>query len=525
MLKKLFYRSCALVSELEDTLHHLHRWHRTWSTPPRDRVLDMYALEDRVLFSIAPIMNAAAVQAAAGTGTATVQDPQVSAMPAPDQSLIAANQVHAGQEPKQESQLSDNLNNNSITTFLSHTQDQKDASNADAPGKDRHVNFALVDDSLTNLDQLMRALDPNTEVYLYDHRQESPTDVLNTVYDWAKTNHAEIDSISILSHGVSGSFVLGNRWLSSSNLGEFAEAWKHLGEVMAPGGNIDVFGCNVAAGASGQDLIDNIGRLSDAAVFASVDNTGRGGNWVLEAASTTGNASTWRNPLDTAVLQQWNGLLTAYVVINTNDSGAGSLRQAILDANANPGADMITFSIAGTGVHTITLSSALPNITDTVNIDGYTQSGASANTLATGDNAVLQIELNGVATVDASGLTLDAGSSGSAIRGLVINNFDQTGINVLSNSNIIAGNFIGTNAGGDAALSNGFGIYITGQSNTIGGTTLAARNIISGNITEGVYIHSANSTPLSAVQRMARAMSSRGIPTVAFTWIRASAAM
>ena len=52
-----------------------------------------------------------------------------------------------------------------------------------------------------------------------------------------------------------------------------------------------------------------------------------------------------------------------YAVTTTGDSGAGSLRQAILDANANPGADTISFSIAGSGVHTIAPGSALPAIT------------------------------------------------------------------------------------------------------------------------------------------------------------------
>ena len=275
-------------------------------------------------------------------------------------------------------------------------------------------------------------------------------------------------------------------WLDPPNLAA-------AGTVMAPGGSIDVFGCNVAAGSSGQNLINDIGRLSGIAVFASVDDTGIGGNWVLEAASTGGNPSAWHNPLDTEILEQWNGLLTDFVVSNTNDSGPGSLRQAILDTNANPGADMITFAIPGSGVHTITLNSALPNITDTVDIDGYTQLGASANTLAVGDNAVLQIDLNGANAGDASGLTLDAGSSGSTIRGLVINNFKESGINVLSNSNIIAGNFIGTNAAGSAALGNSYGVYaLNGQYNTIGGTTPAARNVISGNSTEGVYIDTAN---------------------------------
>src|SRR5213592_598074 len=83
-----------------------------------------------------------------------------------------------------------------------------------------------------------------------------------------------------------------------------------------------------------------------------------------------------------------------FTVINTDDAGAGSLRQAIVDANNQAGADTIAFNIPGTGVHTISPATELPAITDPVIIDGYSQPGSSANTLAVGDNAVLRIEIN-----------------------------------------------------------------------------------------------------------------------------------
>ena len=67
-----------------------------------------------------------------------------------------------------------------------------------------------------------------------------------------------------------------------------------------------------------------------------------------------------------------------FTVTNTADFGAGSLRQAILDANGAPGADTIAFNIAGAGVHTIVLGCALPAVTDVVTLDGYTQPGLSA---------------------------------------------------------------------------------------------------------------------------------------------------
>src|SRR5215212_28082 len=85
---------------------------------------------------------------------------------------------------------------------------------------------------------------------------------------------------------------------------------------------------------------------------------------------------------------------TTFTAINANDTGAGSLRQAITDANNTSGADVINFDIAGTGVHTIAPESALPQITEAVTIDGYSQPGAKPNTKAVGSDAVLKIELS-----------------------------------------------------------------------------------------------------------------------------------
>ena len=132
-----------------------------------------------------------------------------------------------------------------------------------------------------------------------------------------------------------------------------------------------------------------------------------------------------------------------FTVTNTADSGAGSLRQAILDANGAAGADTIAFNIAGAGVHTIVLGSALPAVTDVVTIDGYTQPGSSPNTLplAGGTNAVLQIEVSGAALAAESALTWAA--DGGRIQGLVMNRCPFGTIHV-TGSVTITGNFLGT---------------------------------------------------------------------------------
>src|SRR5947207_3203722 len=158
-----------------------------------------------------------------------------------------------------------------------------------------------------------------------------------------------------------------------------------------------------------------------------------------------------------------------FTVTNTNDSSAGSLRQAILDANANSGTDTIAFNIPGSGVHTIAPTSSLPTITDPVIIDGYTQSGASRNTQTVRDDAVLLIEVNGANANSASGLVITAGDS--VVRGLVINRFGVTGVSSsglliasTNGGNVIEGNFIGTSTAGTSALANnGQGITISGS--------------------------------------------------------------
>jgi hypothetical protein len=177
-------------------------------------------------------------------------------------------------------------------------------------------------------------------------------------------------------------------------------------------------------------------------------------------------------------------LLANYVVTNTNDAGAGSLRQAILNANGNGGADLISFRIAGSGVHTIAPLSALPTITDPVTIDGYTQPGSSVNTLAVGNNAVLLIELDGrLAEEGTDGLVVTGGAS--TIRGLVINRFAVAIRLNSSGANSITGSFFGIDPSGNFDRPNNQAIDVRSGGNTIGGGGFAFRNIIAGSTTSG----------------------------------------
>ena len=123
-------------------------------------------------------------------------------------------------------------------------------------------------------------------------------------------------------------------------------------------------------------------------------------------------------------------------------------------------------------------------------IDGYSQPDSSVNSVAKGTNAVLRIELNGT-NVNDRGLTIEASST--VVKGLVINRFRGTGTfiapsgaDLLSNVRI-EGNFIGTNPAGTAKRRNINGVLFSATTNsTVGGTSLASRNLISGNNGNGV---------------------------------------
>ena len=121
-------------------------------------------------------------------------------------------------------------------------------------------------------------------------------------------------------------------------------------------------------------------------------------------------------------------------------------------------------------------------------IDGYTQPGASPNTLAVGNNAAIQIELDGDSCDGLCGQALLISSGGSTIKGLAIHGNFNNGIEVNGSGSTIAGNFFGLKADGTANGVVASGVYLNNTSNnTIGGTAPADRNVISNN-RDGIFI-------------------------------------
>ena len=149
---------------------------------------------------------------------------------------------------------------------------------------------------------------------------------------------------------------------------------------------------------------------------------------------------------------------STFSVLNLQNSGPGSLRQAILSANANPGADVIDFNVAGT----IRLTSgALPTITGAVDIDGTAAPGFAGS-------PVVAVDFN-----NHGGLRFVAGSAGSDLRSLGLVNAAAAGVTINGVGNmLVAGNFIGLSLDGSTVAGNrGDGLSLnTSSGDTIGGT-------------------------------------------------------
>jgi parallel beta-helix repeat protein len=241
-------------------------------------------------------------------------------------------------------------------------------------------------------------------------------------------------------------------------------------------------------------------------------------------------------------------LPSTFTVTTTADSGTGSLRQAILNANGNPGPNTIAFNLPGTGLQTIKPTSPLPAITNSVLLDGTSQPGYAGTplivlngqsagsavaglTVTAGSTTIEGLDIGGFsaagivlsgtgATNDlikgnyiglafngtsslangGDGISIDSGAQTNVIQGNVISANGSAGIRISgggTSGNLVTANLIGTDATGSKAIGNGnTGITIStgATANTIGGAGATARNVISGNLATspisgiGVYI-------------------------------------
>jgi hypothetical protein len=332
---------------------------------------------------------------------------------------------------------------------------------------------------------------------------------IDGVFQIAQTlqNYPSVDTIHLVSHGSPGCLSLGNIQLNLETLDDYApylQSWfTHSDQLIAeetakeqPSAvsfSLLLYGCNVAAGDAGAEFIEKLHHLTGTSIAASTTYTGNvalGGNWELDAIA--GDINT---PLafSAPVREAYAFVLATFTVTNTNDSGIGSLRQAILDANNAEGEDSIVFDTALTG-QIITLTSGQLDITDSLTIDGL---GADDLTISGNDlSRVFQIDdgdaLNFI-TVDLEGLMITDGSSDQGGGILNQENLTLADSVITGNSAVLGGGIF--NGSGSLAIANSniddntvFGYYTAPAGGGIynnAGDVILSNSSVSGNIGTG----------------------------------------
>ena len=289
-----------------------------------------------------------------------------------------------------------------------------------------------------------------------------------------------IKAVHIVSHGAPGRVAIGDSILSAETLPHYAAQLHNWRKVLADDAEILIYGCQAGLGGAGDTLLDRLAEITGANVAASTTATGSvdfGGNWDFEKSIGPVEASPGFVP---EVLETYTGTLAIFTVTNGSDSGAGSLREAIEDANATAGADEIRFN----GVSAIDLMSGELTITDKLTINGQTTNVRIERNAGATDFRIFNVTGGATTTFEnvtvANGTTADNGggilSSGEVnlIGSTVSGNTSGDrggGINTTGQINLTS-----SHVSGNSSTDNGGGLY-----NRNGGITIIDNSTVSGN--------------------------------------------
>jgi len=210
----------------------------------------------------------------------------------------------------------------------------------------------FIDAAVQNPAAIEKAAGSNDEIVLLDAGQDGLTQIAQIL-----AGHTGLDAIHIVSHGEAGKLFLGSSVYDATTIKGFDAELGAIGASLHQGGDILLYGCDVAKGAAGDVFIHKIADLTHANVAASTDMTGSaalGGNWTLEDIAGS---------LHTAVISaaDWHGELAALNL--TTLSGQTALQFA--NALFGPGVTVTAASFTGNtnqGASFSNATAAMPNV-------------------------------------------------------------------------------------------------------------------------------------------------------------------
>ncbi|MDU8627799.1 Ig-like domain-containing protein [Pseudomonas syringae group sp. 243L2] len=349
-----------------------------------------------------------------------------------------------------------------------HAQAPASSDVAATPAAVPGTTVVFVDSRVKDSASLLAGVAPGAQVVELD----ATKDGLQQIADYLGS-HQGVSSVQIIAHGNSGDLWLGNSYVSADNIAQRSALLAEIGNDMNVGGDILIYACNTAEGDTGLSFVDSLATLTGRDVAASTNRTGVGGDWDLEIAtgSIESVSALSRQSMDA---YQWG--LATFTVTSTSNTGAGSLREAL--TNAQNG-DIVTFS---SGM-TVALQSQLV-VSKNITVDGDLNNDGVADVTLDGQNRTSVIRVNSgvTATLDGVIITRGVASTAGANSGSAFSASDALGGGInnagnltLRNVTVTANAAAGGGAGGGVLSptvggGGGGGGGIGGQNGAAGGS-------------------------------------------------------
>ncbi len=143
--------------------------------------------------------------------------------------------------------------------------------------------MVFIDSRVNDLDLLVSQFEAGTEYKVLDAAHDGLLQIEESL-----VGKSDYSSIQIISHGSPGAIIIGSTHLTESNLFSYQSQLENIGHALTDNGDLLLYGCNVGAGATGQQFVESLAQMTGADVAASDDVTGGvavGGDWVLESAT------------------------------------------------------------------------------------------------------------------------------------------------------------------------------------------------------------------------------------------------
>ena len=356
-----------------------------------------------------------------------------------------------------------------------------------APSDRKEIVF--IDTRVKDYQTLMEGIEPQAEVILLDSTRDGIEQIAESLH-----GRSNIDGLHLIAEGNAAELHLGTTFLTKDAIsGQYANLFTQIGQSLSASADLLIYGCNFGEGQAGLDAMDTLAKLTGADIAASTDRTGHVSefaNWELEAS--TGFIET-SIAVSEATQAAWEGALATYTVTTTTDGGAGSLRQAILDANANSGTDTITF--VGSGTYLLTITGAGEDAAATGDLDitedlilignGAGNTVIDASGFGGTPDRVFQIKGTNI-TATMSGITIQGGDQTNS-GGIFVDNTTTLNLSdaTLTGNHITAGT--GANGTGGAIHVHGTAnltdVLLSGNTANIGGGGISFHNTGTGSLT------------------------------------------